>query len=58
MYLTTYLEHMQDLTKKRNQDLINEKIQQREELCAQQALKMSQIKNVEIERLNNQISEL
>lgn len=49
------LEIIQDITKKRHQDLINEKIKQREELYAQQTFKMSQIKNNEVEKLNNQI---
>lgn len=39
------LEIIQDITKKRHQDLINEKIKQREELYAQQTFKMSQIKS-------------
>lgn len=58
MYPAIYVELIQDLTKKRQQDLINEKIRQREELYKQQAFKMSQVKNNEIERLNSQIEEL
>lgn len=46
---------IQDLTKKRQQQLINEKIRQREQLYKQQAFKMSQVKNQQIERLNSQI---
>ena len=53
-----YSEIINDLTKKRQQDLINEKIKQREELYKQQAFKMSQVKNKDIERLNSQIEEL
>ena len=49
---------VQDITKKRQQDLINEKIKQREALYEQQTFKMSQIKNNDIERLSNQIEEL
>lgn len=49
------IEIIQDITKKRHQDLINEKIKQREELYAQQTFKMSQIKNNEVEKLNSQI---
>lgn len=45
MYQTIYLEHRQDITKKRQQDLINEKIKQREELYEKQSFKLSQIKN-------------
>jgi hypothetical protein len=43
-----YVEIVQEITKKRQQDLINEKIKQREELYEQQSFKMSQIKNNDV----------
>ena len=52
------LEIIQDVTKKRQQELIYEPIKKREELYEQQAFKQSQIKNNEEERLRNQMEEL
>ena len=52
------LEIIQDVTKKRQQELIYEPIKKREELYEQQVFKQSQIKNNEEERLRNQMEEL
>jgi hypothetical protein len=48
----------QEVTKQRQQELINDKIRQREQLYNSQAAQLAQVKNNEAERLSRQVQQL
>lgn len=58
VFLNINIETIQDLTKQQRQNLINEKIKEREKLYKIQAENLSKIQNKEVQRLNKQIDEL